>query len=328
MSVTKQTNTTLAEIADVIKSHGSFLIAGHVGPDGDCIGSQLALAHVLNQLGKEVTVTLPSDEPVDSTLVFLPGAQLLTYAEKVHATSWDVFVGVDVPTRERLGESVAALKDLCARSITIDHHAVDTTMCDYVYVDPDVASTSMLIWTLAKLLSERPPVECAQCAYTGLVTDTGCFQFQNVNHDAFIAAADLVSAGADPALTARETMHNRTEASVRLEERIINRMEFFSDGKCVLSWVTKADMQACKAVKSDTDPLINTLRQIQGVRVACVLREQDDVVKGSLRAKDDTDVATIAQSFGGGGHKAAAGFTMYDSIDNAVATLRATLSSL
>ncbi len=327
MAVTAQTNTTLEEIAQVIKDNNSFVVCGHIGPDGDCIGSQLSLAHALKELGKTVTVTTPTDDALDPAFSFLPGFDSFVPASQV-TDSFDVFVGVDVPTRERLGQYAPSLLDSCALSVTIDHHAVDTTMCTYVYVDPQAASTTTLIWQLEKILFSEPPVSCALCAYTGLVTDTGCFQFQNVDKNAFEAAAQMVEAGANPALVAKETMHNRTLPSLRLESRIIDRMEFFCGGACVLSWVTLDDMRDCEAQKPDTDPLINAIRQIRGVRVACVLREENNLVKGSFRAKDDTDVSVIARRFGGGGHTAAAGFTIEGTIDEARDQLRETLRSL
>ena len=255
MAVTPQTNTDLGAIAEALRSRDDFIICGHVSPDGDCLGSQLGLAAALKGLGKRVTCLLAKDEPIDERLGFLPGA-----AELVPAASFDgiarTFVAVDVPTRERIGEAAAALLEGCDLTVTVDHHAVDSTMTDLVYVDPDAASTTMLVWELAGLLGAERAGDVAQCCYTGLVTDTGRFQYQN-------------------------------------------------------------DFEATGAVKADAEPIIDALRSVAGVRVACMLREQGDVVRGSLRAKDDTDVAAVARSFGGGGHVAAAGFTLSCTLDEA-----------
>ena len=327
MALTKQTNTTLEEIAQVMDRNQSFVICGHVGPDGDCLGSQLALAHVLIAKGKDVEVILAANDPIEPSLSIMPGFERFIPSDRIDVEC-DVFVGVDVPTRERIGEAAARLLDKATTSVTIDHHAVDTTMCQYVYVDPDAASTSILIWQLACILMENPPIECAQCAYTGLVSDTGCFQYQNVDERAFSIASQLVAAGAQPEVVARETMHNRTLASLRLESRVIERMELLNEGKCALSWVTAKDMSDFSAEKSDTDALINVVRQLQGLRVACVLREQGDLVKGSLRAKDDTDVSVLARKLGGGGHKAAAGFTVDGPLDSVLQTMRNELAVL
>ncbi|WP_101722707.1 DHH family phosphoesterase [Eggerthella timonensis] len=326
MAVTPQTNTDLASIAEALKEHDDFIICGHVSPDGDCLGSQLGLAAALKGLGKRVTCLLAKDEPIDERLVFLPGA-----ADLVPAASFDgrarTFVGVDVPTRERIGEAAAALRDACELAVTVDHHAVDAAMSDLVYVDPDAASTTMLVWELAGLLGADRAGDVALCCYTGLVTDTGRFQYQNTDAAAMRAASEMVEAGADPASVSRAIFQNRTLPSVRLEGLAVERMAFGADGAYAMSWLVAEDFEAVGAVKADAEPIIDALRSVAGVRVACMLREQGDVVRGSLRAKDDTDVAAIARSFGGGGHVAAAGFTLSCTMDEARRTVEEALEA-
>ena len=327
MAVSSQTNTTLQEIAEVLKAADDFVICGHVGPDGDCLGSQLALWHALRALGKSATCVLVKDEPIPVDLAFMPGTDSMVFAGAFDGPA-RVFVGVDVPTRERIGQPACEILDRCKTSVTIDHHAVDSTMCEHVYVDPDSASSSMLVWQVVKELLENPPYESALCAYTGLVTDTGSFKYQNADSNAFIVASELVGYGVDPSYVATNVYQNRTLASVRLESRMISRMELLHDGEIALGWVTAVDMEELGAVKSDVDLLVEALRSIQGVRVACMLREQEDVVRGSLRAKDDTDVASLARELGGGGHRAAAGLTLDMSLEEAQALMREKLVSL
>ena len=255
MTVTPQTNCTLEQLADALRPLDDFVICGHVSPDGDCLGSQLGLAAALRQLGKRVTCVLVKDEPIEENLLqLLPGA-----ADMVPACEYDgpvgAFVGVDVPTRERIGQAACGILDRAQASFTIDHHAVDERMCEMAYVDPDAASTTLLIWELSGMLGVSRSGDLVTCCYTGLVTDTGRFQYQ----------------------------------------------------------------------KSDAEPVINALRSIAGVNVACMLRQHEDCIRGSLRAKDDTDVSAIARSFGGGGHVAAAGFTMHGSMQEAVDQVRAAL---
>lgn len=309
MAPTPQTNTDLATIADVLRGSDDIVICGHVSPDGDCIGSQLALAAALRALGKQANCLLAKDEPVDARLSFLPGIANMVSAA-AFAGAARTFVAVDVPTRERIGEAAAALHDGCETTITIDHHAMDTTMAQYTYVDPAVASTTMLVWELAGLLGVDRAGEVALCCYTGLVTDTGRFQYQNTDAAAMHAAAAMVEAGADPAAVSRAIFQNRALASVRLEGIAVERMQFGAEGAYAISWLSLDDFAATHAVKADAEPIIDALRSIAGVRVACMLREQGDSVRGSLRAKDATDVAAIARAFGGGGHVAAAGFTL------------------
>lgn len=317
MSVTSQTNTNLAALAELFLEQDDFVICGHVSPDGDCIGSQLALMHALKSVGKHATCLLAKDEPIDVRLTFLPGAD-----ELVPAAAYDgnkcVFVAVDVPNRDRMNSAAAHLLDACTFSVTIDHHAMDDRMTELAYVDPDSASTTMIVWELARLLGADRTGNVATCCYTGLVTDTGRFQYQNTDGNALSAAADMVAAGAEPAAVSRHIFQSRSLPSVKLEARALERMCFGADGTYALSWVERSDFSQLNAVKADAEPIIDSLRSLSGVRVACMLRDQGDSVRGSFRAKDATDVAAFARVFGGGGHRAAAGFTVSGPIDDAV----------
>ena len=316
MVVTQLTNTTLADIAKVMRLNDDFVICGHVSPDGDCIGSQLTLWHALHALGKHATCVRVRDEPIGESLEWLPGVSGIIPAE-AYEGSCGVFVGVDVPTRERIGVAVNLL-DRAATSITIDHHAAESRMCDHVYVDPKSASASILVWELVKELCDKPPFESALCAYTGLMTDTGGFRFQNSDENAFSAASELIAFGVDPAFAAASVFQNRTMASLKLEATVIDRMHVFANGEAVLSWVSSDDMKRFGAIKADAEPLIDSLRSLSGTRVACMLREQDGKVRGSLRSKDETNVAWLARELGGGGHQSAAGFTLDMPLDEAI----------
>lgn len=327
MTVTPQTNTDLEAIADVLRGAESIAVCGHVSPDGDCLGSQLVVYHALKALGKNVTCLLAKPDPVEDGLKFLPGIDAMVPACDFEETS-EVFMAVDVPNVERIGEAAAAVQSKCPITVTVDHHASETTMSAYNYVDPAAAATAMLVWELAgKLGVERSP-EMATCAYTGLVTDTGRFQFQNTDKAAFAAAFEMVSAGADPATVAREVFQNRSVASLELERIMLSRMRFGFGGAYVVSYLTRTDFEEVGAVKADAEPLINTLRAIAGVRIACMLREEPEHIRGSFRAKDDTDVAAIANTMGGGGHKAAAGFTLYGSLGGALEQVGSAVSSV
>ncbi len=326
MSVTPQTNCSLPELASLLLDCDDFVICGHVSPDGDCLGSQLALMCALRRAGKCAQVVLVKDEPVEQNLrLALPMADELMFAGEFDGCC-KTFIGVDVPTRERIGEHACCLLDAAMDSFTIDHHAVDETMCEHVYVDPDSASASLLIWELASYLGVSREGDLATCCYTGLVTDTGRFQYQNTDRRAFSLAAEMIEAGADPSAVSRAIFQNRTEASVRLEGIALSHMDFDESLGVAITHLSKADFQAANAVKSDAEPLIDVLRSIAGVRVACILREQEDCVRGSLRAKDATDVSAIARKFDGGGHTAAAGFTLHCSLDEAISLLKKSLS--
>ncbi len=325
MATTPQTNTDLAAMAQALLACDDIVVCGHVSPDGDCLGSQLALAAALRQAGKRVSCVLAKDDPVDRNLLFLPGIEdLVPAADFDGAVS--AFVGVDVPTRERIGQAACELLDRADVSFTLDHHAADEAMADFVYVDPDAASTTTLVWKLAALLGARRAGDVALCCYTGLVTDTGRFQYQNTNVDAFVCAQEMVEAGLDASLVSREVFQNRSLPSLRLEALAVDRLRLQNDGQTVTSWLTLDDFAREGAIKADAEPLIDALRAVSGVRVACLLREQEDCVRGSVRAKDDTDVAAVARRLGGGGHKAAAGFTLQMPLEDAMALVEEALA--
>ena len=319
MTTTPQTNATLAQIAQVIRENDDFVLCGHVSPDGDCLGCQLALLHALRALGKRAACVLVRDEPIESGLEFMPGIGDMVPAEG-YGGPCKVFIGLDVPTRERIG-AAAALLDRSEVSITVDHHACETTMCDYVYVDPDCAAASMIVWELVKLLVDVPPAECALCAYVGLITDTGGFRFQNSDARAFKVASELVELGVDAAEVALWVFQTRTLASLKLEGLAIERITLIADGQAAVSYVTREDFERLGATKADAESLSDCVRSVAGTRIACILRGQETDVRGSLRSKDDTDVSVLARELGGGGHKAAAGFTLEAPIEEAFALM-------
>lgn len=324
------TNTNLAEVALRLNECERVAICGHVSPDGDCLGSVLALAAGLRQRGKRVSTLLARPDELDEIFCFLDGFEGLLPAADFDE-ELDVFVAVDAPTRERLGDA-AALLDAAPLSVVIDHHETSAPMADLTYAVPDSASTTLLVWQLLKEMGADLTPSVATCAYTGLMTDTGRFQYQNADSCAFAAAAEMVAAGARPDEVSKSFYQSRNLASARLENLAVQRMKLLADGQVALSWLSLADFKAQGAVKADAEPIIDALRAIKGVRVACMLREQEAgaVVRGSLRAKDDTDVASVARELGGGGHRAAAGFTLSVSngLEEAVALMSERLTRL
>jgi phosphoesterase RecJ-like protein len=317
----------LAGIAERLKSADDIVICGHVSPDGDCMGSQLGLASALRALGKQVTCLLAKDEPIDFGLRFLPGT-----SDMVPATDFSgrigLFVTVDVPTTGRMGDAAAKLHASAPATLTIDHHPAEVPLSQANYVDADAPAVALIIWNLIGYLGVTPDADMATCCYTGLVTDTGRFQYQNTTAAAFEAASAMMAAGVDPSVVACSVYQNRSRASLTLEEHVLANMQFFNDGACAMSWLTRKDFDDAGAVKSDAEPLIDVLRSVRGVRVACILRQQDGNVRGSLRAKDDTDVSAIAARIGGGGHRAAAGFTFEGTIEAARARIEQAFADL
>lgn len=313
--VTPQTNTTLEEVARLLPAFHSFAICGHVNPDGDCIGSQLALAHALKRMGKQVTCLLAKPDSLPHNLAFLPGATDMVAGESF-GEAVDCFVGVDVPTLERL-EGAAQVVERATCVVTVDHHASEEPYAQHVYVDSDSPSASMLVWELIGHMGAKN-ADSALCAMTGLITDTGRFAQGNTTPGAFSAAADMMEHGADPAAICKQIFQSRRLQGLKLEQLMLEHMSIEQNGEFAWSWLTNDDFESTGAVKADAEPFVNVLRGIEGVRVALILKENEEgTVRGSLRAKDDTNVAVVAQSYDGGGHIAAAGFTFPGTMEQA-----------
>ena len=314
-------SSNMHEAAAALRAGERFVICGHVSPDGDCIGSQLALAEALRIMGKKVTCLLAKADALDYSLMQLPGVEDMVVA-KDFMDEFDTFVSVDVPTAKRMGEEAQALHECAERTISIDHHIALEPMSQTCCIDECSPATALMVWDLIKELGVERSAAMATACYVGLMTDTGRFQYQNTNPAALHGAAEMVEAGADASALATLMYQNRSLESMALEERMLAHHQLIVGGQFAYSYLGIADFVDTGATRADAEPLIDVLRCIRGVRVACLLREQENGVRGSLRAKDDTDVAAIAQAFGGGGHKAAAGFTYEGSLDEAVEAIR------
>ena len=301
-------NATFEEIAEYIADARTFAVCGHVNPDGDSIGSVLGMTHALRALGKEVQPLLANTSKVPLRYHFLEGADGFVFGDRFEDTP-DVFIQVDTPNNDRVGFAHEVLVR-CPKSVSIDHHPYEGVGAKLELCDPTAASASMLVWEMAKTLLGQPPVEVAEACYTGLISDTGRFQFQNTDARALACAGELVAAGVDPAHIATEVYQNRRPAAVRLEARMVERMSFTEHGLVAYSWIDEPDFDELGAKREDMEGLIDTLRSIEGIEVALLMQGRKKDVRCSIRAKHDVDVSKVAERFGGGGHKAASGFTL------------------
>lgn len=321
MAITPQTNTTLADIADALSACREVIVAGHKSPDGDCIGSQLTLVRALELSGCRAVAVRGETDSYDAGLLFLHGIDQVLSIGQLEALLAegsfcpDAFVVVDAPNPSRLDAQVAEVRQRLldeggVLSVTVDHHYDPDCMSQLSYTDPEAASASLLVWELASSLGVQDDPFLAECAYTGLYTDTGRFQFQNTDARAFAMAAAMVEKGVVPSKIATIVDQSENRAYLDITRVALEHAVFGPQDSYALTWLSAADFQACSATKNDADDIVNVLRSVRGVRVACVLREQDGEVRGSLRAKDSTNVADLARRFNGGGHPGAAGCTL------------------
>jgi phosphoesterase RecJ-like protein len=313
---------TLAHAGAVLRSARSVVIAGHVDPDGDAIGSILGLAAALDFAGVTTTAVLANGRGCPVTYAFLPGADRFVSVEGVPVP--DVFVALDSPVLERLGDAEPLARS-AATLIAIDHHPDAALDCDICLVDSQAAATGALVWELVPHLGVSPTPEIATCLYAALLSDTGRFSYSNTTPDALRAAAEMIEAGADPHAVYAAIYESRSQAAQGLVARTLERATFTNAGRVAYSWIDVADFAQTGARPEEAENLIDQLRPLGGVAVVFFAKIDGPVVRVSLRAKEDIDVGSIARVFGGGGHRAAAGFTYTGGFDALLDELLPTL---
>lgn len=291
-------------IAESIAAADRIFVAAHENPDGDAVGSLLGLRSMLLSLGKIVHAALP--DPPPARFGFLDAVESIATT----GPPWraDLAIALDCDGAGRLGSLEEEV--MAARTVaSIDHHRGVHAFGDIRLIDPAAAATAELVVRLADELDLLPPTaEQATALYTGLIADTGCFRFTNTSPEALRLGAELVAAGADPADTARRVFSIRPLSAVLLEARALHSLQMTDS--VMLAALSQDDFTQTGATAADTEGIIDTFRDVHGVRAAALLKEAEPGMwQVSLRG-NDLDVASVAERFGGGGHKYAAGCTL------------------
>ncbi len=298
---------SLPQAVVAIHAAQTIVCACHVNPDGDALGSMLGLAHGLAPLGK--SLTLLSQDGVPDIYRFLPGADQIQRATDL--TSFDLAIVLDSGDLSRVGPSVLPVIQTARRMMDVDHHVTTSAFGDIRVLDATAASTSEIVYAL--LSAARLPItlDAATCLFTGLITDTGSFRFQNVTPNTFRVAAALLEAGAPPASISEQVFDNRTFAATRLLGCALSSLSQTSDGRIVWAHVRTQDFASVGAADEDTEGMVNYARGVRGADVGLLFREMaDGTIRISLRSRETVNVAEIAGRFGGGGHRMAAGCTL------------------
>jgi phosphoesterase RecJ-like protein len=288
------------------------LIGTHVNPDGDAIGSALGLSHILTSL--EVEHEVLCQHVVPRNLSFLPGASKVKQEPK--KGDLDLVIIVDLEALDRLGNSLRPHFEAARRMIVIDHHVPHEKPGDLRIIDTASPATAAILCDLFFDSSVSVSSSAAECLLTGIVTDTGGFRYPNSTPHSMMLAGRLLELGASLPRVCEEVYMRRPEASLRILGQAIAKMKISRGGK--LAWVclSASEMEAAGAAEEHTEGIVNELLSIDTVEVAAFLREgKHGKVKGSLRSRGPHDVASIAQSFGGGGHRNAAGLNLEGSMD-------------
>ncbi len=289
-----------------IKNSDNIVLIAHVNPDGDALGSSLSLYPILKEMNKNVKV-FNASKPLPMYLDFLPNFNKVVHnlPKKI-----DLMISFDCGSFDRLG-----IDEKPEFLINIDHHISNTNYGDINIIDPKAASSSQVVYNLLKTNGIKINKETAVCLYTALVTDTGSFQYESVNEKVFEFAADMVSCGVKPDFVAKMLFQRDRLSRLRLLAKAYDTIELCCEGKAAFVEVTKEMMEITGAIKDDTDTIVNSVRAIATVEVACMLREDDEGIKISLRSKNYADVSKIAVKYGGGGHIRAAGATLKNEFD-------------
>lgn len=295
-------------------------MAGHENPDGDSLGCTLALTHALRAMGKEV-VPLSADG-VPEIYTWLPGA------EEIRTTAegpFDLALVVDAANPQRMGSAgtVAAAAD-CV--VVIDHHEGNGGFGHIRVVDPHAAATGEIVYSLLRTMRAPFNKAIADCLLCAIVTDTGSYRFLNVTSATFRVSAALMRYGACPAAISELVFETRSWESLKLLGRALDALQVTPDGRISWSVLTARDFEEIGADDEDTEGIVTHIRAVRGSEVGVLLRElPGGKVRVSLRSRRNADVSAVAEKFGGGGHRAAAGCTLHMPLNEAV---QAILSAL
>lgn len=299
----QKTEGAIRAVAERIHSGSRFLITGHRNPDGDAIGSALALQGLLRKMGKDARVVVR--DPFHRSLHHLPGADDVVIAETLpeYPGTWDALFTMECPEPERTGYAI-----LPGPVVNIDHHLGNTMYGEVNYVDLDAPSVGEMILQLNEH-ELRQPLDPAIAAamYVSLASDTGFFRYSNTTIRTFRAAETMVDAGADPGEISLWLNESSSLGSIRLLGLCLNTLRISEDGTIATLELARAMFKEAGADPEDSEGLVNWGRSIDGVRVAALFKEANGGTRVSMRAKPGVDVQAVAATFGGGGHKAASG---------------------
>ncbi len=311
---------TIRDIIKAIEKCSRILISAHVRLDGDAIGSEIAMYHVLKNLGKEPDII--NDSPIPRVYTFLPETAFFATSTEFLNGSYELIITLDSPTPNRLGK-VASVLSTGAPVINIDHHVSNSNFGNINLICSDASSTGEVVLNLLTGSSQRITPEIATALYVAIITDTGRFTHSNTTPQSLRAAAYLIDCGANPAEIAKHLYKTNTHGQMLLHALATKTMRLDTGGRIATIHLTREMMETTHTPAIDTQEFSEIPASVEGVMVGILLREmkEPNMVKVSLRSRDSIDVNVIAQKFGGGGHEHAAGCEISGSITDVEKTI-------
>lgn len=309
-----------AQLLSFLKSEKSFLIATHVSPDGDALGSSIALSLCLESIGKKTQVY--DRDPAPDFYRFLPGIDRITNTLPENKSQQIPLILLDCNAPDRAGLEKMAFP----YSVVIDHHETEKDFGDIRWIEPGSPATGLMVFYIIKELGIKITKEIAENLYTAITVDTGTFRYTSTTPEVLRVAAELIEAGADPALIAGNIYETWSENRLQLLLKALNTLEIH--GSTAITTVTLDMLKKTGAEVSDTENFTNFPRMIKSIKVSALFREiSDNYYKVSLRSKGrDINVAKTAEMFSGGGHRNAAGYKVKSDIRSAKEALLKALS--
>jgi phosphoesterase RecJ-like protein len=321
-------NTTgqgFAEVAEVIAANNRFVIMSHVRPDGDAIGSQIALGFSLMAMGK--TVFLINEDGVPESMEFLRGSEKIT-TPPAEPLAVDVAIALDTATKPRLGDKALHAASKAKVWLNIDHHISNPAYGDVNVIDATSPATGQILYDLITALGYPMPDETRDAIYVAVSTDTGSFQYGSTTARTYEMGAELIRRGLDVGKINADTYDNNPFRKIELMRALLNTLEISADGKLAHWELRDATRIGLDLQPDDSEGLIDLIRGVKGVRVAAFFEElADGKIRVSMRSKDKgVNVCDVALQFGGGGHALAAGIRMPGPLEEARPKVLAALS--
>lgn len=303
------------KVLGLIGESNRVLITSHQNPDGDALGSMLALGLGLEKIGKDVVFY--SKDGVPEILEFLPHSDKIVSSINEIEAPFDIAFAVDCTATSRAGAKFEeyAKSENCKNVVIVDHHETGSSSGDLHLLDQNASSTGIIIYRILNSLDIELDKSISENIYITIVSDTGSFSYSNTNSDTLRIAAELVDIGVDPSKISQALYENEPLRKIELLKLVIPTLDITEDKKIASIFVDKDMFQETGATREDTEGMVNIPRSIKGVEVAILFRQEGDLEwKISLRSKGSVNVAKIAEGFGGGGHAGAAGCSLEGNI--------------
>ena len=301
--------STLDNILEEINKANSIVILTNENPDGDAVGTALALYNALKQYGKNPDIIIPEYSKV---FEFLPGIDDIKKESNVE--KYDLAISVDCATIKMLN-GFANYFESAKMKIDIDHHGTNTMYGDINFVNPVAPACAQILITILDYIGMEITKDIGSCILTGIITDTGGFKYSGVTAETFEFVAWLLNKGVNVSKIYRQVLQVKTKANFELHRIASDRIEFLEDGKIAFTYITEEDEQKVGAQNGDHEGIVEVGRDVEGVEVSIFVRKTDKGCKVSLRSNDYVNVSDVCLMFGGGGHQKAAGALIQGSIE-------------